>query len=314
MNSLPDMATAVLLAGFAFAPQPVLLVAPDGRVRGTNRRAANLFALDEGDSILDIAAGGRRAIANTLGKAATGSVPLPVALNCAGRRMLFTAWRVAGPLSPAVPLLVLQGDESGRMLHNLAAVDLQTDPTEGADPTWPRQKQQDMAAEAARLRRLSETDHLTGLLNARGLAARMRRDLAAPTAAGVVLYADLNGFKALNDRYGHAAGDAVLRAVGAALRDVVGGAGVAGRPGGDEFVLWCPGQDTDGLARLRSQTERAVAAPVSWQPPAGGARVALRATASVGGAAAPEDGATLDELLAVADARMYRCKSQRRAG
>jgi diguanylate cyclase (GGDEF)-like protein len=88
-------------------------------------------------------------------------------------------------------------------------------------------------------RRLSEVTHaalhdaLTGLLNRRGLFARM----AAADRPGTVFYVDLDNFKMINDRYGHAAGDAVLVQVARTMRELVGDEGVVARIGGDEFVV-----------------------------------------------------------------------------
>ena len=86
------------------------------------------------------------------------------------------------------------------------------------------------------LRRERDTDHLTGLLNRRAFEAAARAVLDRDGPAVVVL-ADLDHFKQVNDRFGHRAGDVVLQAVGGLLAELVGPGGVVGRLGGEEFAL-----------------------------------------------------------------------------
>jgi diguanylate cyclase (GGDEF)-like protein len=135
-------------------------------------------------------------------------------------------------------------------------------------------------------------------------AARARRHRAA---IGVVLV-DLDGFKSLNDRYGHHAGDLALVEVADRLRTVVRDADTAARLGGDEFVVLTEtvpgGTDVAALAR---RLERALEPPID----ADGTEVALTASA---GAAVVEPDVDLDEALARADARMFERKRERRRG
>ncbi len=88
-----------------------------------------------------------------------------------------------------------------------------------------------------------DTDPLTGVLNRRGFERELKRSLAylkRYDASAALLYVDLDGFKAINDRHGHAAGDAVLRAVAMVIARHVRASDVVARIGGDEFVvlLW----------------------------------------------------------------------------
>jgi diguanylate cyclase (GGDEF)-like protein len=97
------------------------------------------------------------------------------------------------------------------------------------------------AAEADALAKLSETDALTGLLNRRGFDAHLARAMAAARIAkrgGALLYVDLDNFKQINDRHGHAQGDAALRTAAELLRRSVRAGDVVGRLGGDEFAVW----------------------------------------------------------------------------
>ena len=115
--------------------------------------------------------------------------------------------------------------------------------------------------------------------------------LQAPERRGLI---DLNGFKAVNDEYGHARGDRVLCDAVASLRSVLRQSDVLGRHGGDEFILLSPA-DRPSAARL---VERAVEAVNS--------RTGLGLSAGIAGW--PEDGQTPDELIATADQRLGASK------
>ena len=123
-----------------------------------------------------------------------------------------------------------------------------------APPRAARAKAAQLAAEVARLEfelavmrarmvdltERAETDPLTDLLNRRGFERELKRSLAYVKryrASAALVYVDLDGFKRINDRHGHAAGDAVLRAVAMVLSRHVRGSDVLARIGGDEFVL-----------------------------------------------------------------------------
>ncbi|MGH9037174.1 MAG: diguanylate cyclase domain-containing protein [Acidimicrobiia bacterium] len=166
--------------------------------------------------------------------------------------------------------------------------------------------------ETERLRREEELlrrsvhDPLTGLPNRVLLLDRMTQVLARARRQGTrvsVFYVDLDGFKQVNDRWGHAVGDEVLQAVGGRLRAAVRPADTVARLGGDEFVVLC-----DGLTSPRAALEiaerllDAVAQPIDH--PAG--TVAL--TASVGGACTVGAQTRPETLLEVADRAMYRAK------
>jgi diguanylate cyclase (GGDEF)-like protein len=142
------------------------------------------------------------------------------------------------------------------------------------------------------LAELSRTDPLTGCLNRRGFAERLDDELARGPVALIQL--DLNDFKSVNDRHGHAAGDELLRWVGSTLKGLLRSSDVTGRLGGDEFALLLPGLDA---GEARAVADRTVAA------------LAERIGAAVGVACHPADGATGDELHRHADAELYSHKS-----
>lgn len=158
------------------------------------------------------------------------------------------------------------------------------------------------------LERLAITDALTGLLNRRGFEAEMSRAVAAAARYGehgVLIYVDLDGFKPVNDRYGHAAGDAVLGRVAEGLLENVRGSDVVARLGGDEFVILLTRTDRDdGLKRAEAFDGLLNSIHLEWE----GNRIAVRA--SLGIQAYGPDEADLD-LLARADHAMYESKRLR---
>ena len=171
-------------------------------------------------------------------------------------------------------------------------------------------RQAAQAIERARLqdelRRLAETDALTGLLNRRAVLAAIEQEilraggLGAPVA---VLLVDVDDLKRANDAHGHLAGDEVLRQVGAVLGATVRRGDRVGRCGGDEFLLVLPGTNAVGARCLAARiVERAAGLTVA----VGEARLPLRV--SVGAAAFPDDGASRERLVAAADAAMYAAK------
>ena len=149
---------------------------------------------------------------------------------------------------------------------------------------------------------LATEDPLTGLLNRRAFlrAAERDRALAARTGAPLsVVMLDLDHFKAINDRYGHAVGDEVLRATAAALTGASRKTDRVARLGGEEFVLWLPDTPAAGAALLADKV-RARLAEIAVPGFDG------RLTASAGVAAFT--GESLTDLLRRADAALYRAK------
>jgi len=156
------------------------------------------------------------------------------------------------------------------------------------------------------LSRIAHTDALTGLPNRRAIMMRfdveLARALRQKQPFGIAIF-DIDHFKQVNDRHGHAAGDAVLKATanifGAAKRSE----DVLGRLGGEEFLMLLPAQtratSRDAAERLR---ERLRATPIEHE---GGT---LQVTVSGGLAMYPDDGGDWDALFAAADGRLYEAK------
>ena len=169
----------------------------------------------------------------------------------------------------------------------------------------------------ARLLRSGFTDVLTGWHNRRYLQVRLREELARASRDGtrlVCLMLDIDHFKSINDTWGHAAGDAVLREFAQRIEGQVRASDVAARFGGEEFVVLLPATGTADGVRLAERVRAAVAA-TPFDLPSGGP---VPVTVSIGiSAASPaphaKDLKTMGEsLLARADVALYNAKSEGR--
>jgi diguanylate cyclase (GGDEF)-like protein len=146
------------------------------------------------------------------------------------------------------------------------------------------------------------TDYLTGLPNARSLFLQLDRELARCKRDGstlTVMVSDMDGFKQINDRFGHLEGNRVLRLFAQALKDVCREYDYVARMGGDEFVVVAPGLAADASVKRAEQLR--VLAKQAGSEVCGEEILSL----SVGRAVYPEDGADAEQLLAEADRRMY---------
>jgi len=172
--------------------------------------------------------------------------------------------------------------------------------------------QAELGTMRVRLKELEETaerDPLTGVLNRRGFARELARAIAylsRYSARAVMIYLDLDGFKPVNDRHGHAAGDAVLKAVAATLTRNVRASDSVGRLGGDEFavLLWNLDEQDAGAKAFALEADIA-RVPIAW------GEATLSAAASAGIAPLSGNDAPA-EVIARADAAMYARKGARR--
>lgn len=162
----------------------------------------------------------------------------------------------------------------------------------------------------ARLQEMATQDALTGLFNRRYLEDAFERELIRAERhhcpVGVIM-GDLDHFKAVNDTYGHQAGDSVLREFGRLLRLHARGSDICCRYGGEEFLLILPGMAEDKACERAEELRAAVAAT----PVTAGAST-IRVTASFGVASFPRHGRTRDELMAAADNALYAAKESGR--
>jgi diguanylate cyclase (GGDEF)-like protein len=167
------------------------------------------------------------------------------------------------------------------------------------------------------------------LLNAAAWNHVADRDLErakARSGSAAVMVVDLDHFKRVNDTYGHLTGDVVLRSVAECMRGMLRDRDQVGRFGGEEFVAFLPGADAIEASkvaeRLRLRIADTVVTPlaprvVGTSGSTAGADVAalrepIRITVSIGVAAHPEHGESLEDLLARADAALYEAKNDGR--
>ncbi|MGH2532480.1 MAG: GGDEF domain-containing protein [Thermomicrobiales bacterium] len=209
-------------------------------------------------------------------------VPILVAGSCLGTLNLHSRQRHAFP-----PRAVRLGQE----LANQAALAIE------------RARLHEALTEQAR------TDGLTSLLNHRTIIASLDEALACTRRAGApvgVLMIDLDNFKLVNDTHGHLTGDGILRHAAAMMRECLRGRGRLGRYGGDEFLVVLPGDDGPDTVEVAGHI---LACAANRSVPMEAEQGMFPIRLSIGVAAAPDDGLTSQDLVAVADRAMYAAKA-----
>lgn len=164
----------------------------------------------------------------------------------------------------------------------------------------------EVSAQRNELERLATHDHLTGLATMRVAEDRLHVACTAARRANekvALLFVDLDGFKEINDRHGHAAGDAALREVAGRLRRSVRAEDTVARVGGDEFVLILAGlQDARAAGQVAENICGVVAAPIQ------AADFTATLGASIGIAVFPDHTGDVSRMRHLADLAMYRVK------
>jgi diguanylate cyclase (GGDEF)-like protein len=158
---------------------------------------------------------------------------------------------------------------------------------------------------AAELERASRTDDLTGLLNRRTFFREVKRRIeldAAGKGAGTLLFIDADHFKSVNDTFGHAIGDTVLRELAVALRTSINEDDLVGRLGGEEFVVLLTGAGHEKASQICENIGHKVKA-VSGVVGLGKHKITVSIGASV-----HRPGQDLDTLLLAADRNLYAAK------
>jgi diguanylate cyclase (GGDEF)-like protein len=220
-------------------------------------------------------------------------VPAAMLLAASARGLLGSAAGVAVAVGAAVagtsateqaPLALAVAGSSALILHGL---------------------RRRLEGEREAMRRSALRDPLTGLANRRGLDERIGYEIARhgrERRRFAVVAIDLDGFKSVNDRFGHPAGDELLRDVAAALNSAVREQDTVARLGGDEFCVLAPETDRHGGAHLAVKVERAIERVTTGLDTLG---------ASVGAAVFPDDGRDALTVLEAADAAQVIAKRDR---
>ena len=161
----------------------------------------------------------------------------------------------------------------------------------------------------AELESLATTDALTKILNRRGFEKILLHELSVARrhgVGGVLIFVDLDEFKPINDTYGHAAGDKVLKTVSHLLNGHVRDTDYVGRLGGDEFAVLLPRSNkTNGAKRAEELDRKLNNANAEWN----GKQIPIKASCGMHMYASKDE---VRELLESADAAMYRIKQERR--
>ncbi|SDH95360.1 diguanylate cyclase (GGDEF) domain-containing protein [Pseudomonas flavescens] len=157
------------------------------------------------------------------------------------------------------------------------------------------------------LNTLAHFDALTDLPNRRLFDHSVANALSSKgrSTPFALMMIDLDHFKQINDRYGHAAGDEVLKVSAKRLRGLLRRIDMPARLGGDEFAALLPGLDRAAAIRLGQRIEETLSEPITFN------QQTLHIGISIGIAIAPQDGETASDLLRMADAEMYADKAQR---
>jgi diguanylate cyclase (GGDEF)-like protein/PAS domain S-box-containing protein len=280
-------ATEQFTSAFAHAPIGMALVGVDGRFLRVNRALSDLVGYAE-DELLTLT-----------------FQDITLAEDLDADMVLFEEVMAGARTSYTMEKRYVRAD--GRVIWALLAVSLVSD-AEGA-PLHLIAQVQDISERhelELRLREQAEHDHLTGLYNRRRFHEELRRQIGRVARSGeaaMLAMIDLDRFKDVNDRDGHAAGDELLRAIGQALAARLRRSDTLGRLGGDEFAAILVGADEEAGAAIARMLVGAVREVVGGAAPV---------SASVGLARIEADDEP-DSALARADEAMYAAKASGRA-
>lgn len=201
-----------------------------------------------------------------------------------------------GALSVYARDLKVYGEEHIRLLETISRI--------AADAI-------DKSLEHAEARTHALTDPMTGLPNSRSLQVQFDKEIARAARGGSnfqLLMLDLDGFKAVNDSFGHKVGDDLLKQIGRVIRGQLRDYDFLARYGGDEFVALIPETTAEDVADLCSRIENAVS--TFRLPTADGKSASVGV--SLGSSDYPHNGETFDKMVAAADKAMYDRKARRR--
>lgn len=288
-------------------PDPTVVIDRDLVVRWLNASAPEFFLLEAtrlGEPVVFHATttagdGGRVVGGQFLGEMLSRAASDEETIECVLNRRADANERLYAQLNVRV-LRGVRGDAHGFILRF-------------QDVTSRERERKELQEEASTLGNLARHDSLTGLPNRRRFEERLGGVLAEQSGGGLrrlaLLFIDLDGFKAINDNHGHAAGDQLLCAVAGRLEALVRRSDLVARLGGDEFgVLLVDAGDTEAIRALAKRLLTSIRAPV-WIDD-----TRCSVSASIGIAVYPEQARDCQGLLACADAAMYQVKSAGKSG
>ena len=267
------------------APAITMLVDGSGRLRGASRALTSLVGRD-----LETSLGRHLREFVTHADTLTIEAELALAMSEPGQRSFevsFTSRDGLSTIPMSLTVVNLLDDHTVEGLV-VSAIDITA-----------------LAESRARLHHLANHDQLTGLPNRAALTERLHDALAAARrrqSSVSLLYCDLDGFKAINDRHGHLAGDRVLKEVADRLLTATRAGDTVARMGGDEFVILVEDGDPRAIQALMARIRTALTQPIELLT---GEPVAVAVTV---GAATADGNSDVDDLLGRADAAMYSAK------
>jgi|GEM_PF-6872518 len=288
--NLPTLSRELLLATFRAMPGSVALLDAPGRVVAVNDRWRRFAEANEGDddgylgwSYLDVCrnarADGAHALARSLAGLLAGKrtdVDYEYPCHAPGRKRWFVMHATGIEVVAGRFAVVSHVDITDRRLAEMDAA------------------------------RRADRDDLTGLLNRGAFRQRLTEALARTKQRGVrvaVLFVDLDGFKQINDRFGHRVGDVLLEEVGGRLGRSFRVEDAVARFGGDEFVLFVQEGGPDGtFGRVAERLHECLAKPIAVGDETFGIE------ASIGVSLCPDHGNDVDALVFAADEAMYQAK------
>ena len=314
-----SMAAMGVVVAFAVVHFGLVGLVPTARNAAVRTMANGLVVLDEQGRVIDRNPAARLLLGPT---AATSSGPPSACDSGPWPELLHRSF--AGPLGrfeltvPGNPPRVLEADVaeyraprgpvSGRfvLLRDVSERHRAERSLEAANQLL-QSRLVEIEALQESLREQALRDPLTGLFNRRYLDETLERELVRAERSGEPLAAvllDLDGFKVLNDRLGHAAGDELLRELGLLLRAKTRRSDYACRYGGDEFLVVMPGSSAQEAAGRADDLRRAFAGQYATSP-----RQGVVCTLSAGVAVYPDHAGDLHALLAAADLALYAAKA-----
>jgi len=314
-----SMAVMGVVVAFAVVHFGLVGLVPAARTTAVQVMGNGLVVLDEQGRVID-----RNPAARLLMGPATATSSGPSSVSASGPWPEFLRRAVEGPLGrfevaiPGEPPRTLEADVaeyraargpvSGRFVLLRDVSERRRAEGELAEANRLLQSRlAEIEALQESLREQALRDPLTGLFNRRYLEETLEREIVRAERSGEPLAAvllDLDGFKVLNDRLGHAAGDELLRELGLLLRAKTRRSDFACRYGGDEFLIVMPGSSPEEAAGRADDLRRAFAGQYATSP-----RQGIACTLSAGVAVYPQHAGDLPALLAAADLALYAAKA-----